>query len=79
MKTEKLKLNKSATFATNENLYYDFSLKCKLNKQKIGDRLNALMFADLQDNSTHPSTADKDLFSSTKSDHEDPTSVCKDN
>jgi len=79
MTIKNLKLNRAVNFRANEDLYYDFALKCKLNKQKIGDRLNALMFADLQDNSTHPSTADKDLFSSTKSDHEDPTSVCKDN
>lgn len=43
-----LKLNKTATFKTNEDLYYDFALKCKLNKQKIGDRLNALISADVK-------------------------------
>ena len=42
------KLNKTATFKTNEDLYYDFSLKCRLNKQKIGDRLNDLISADLK-------------------------------
>jgi len=43
----KLKLNKSVTFKTNEDLYYDFALKCKISKNKIADRLNALIAADV--------------------------------
>jgi len=48
MKQQKLKLNRAVNFRTNEDLYYDFALKCKLQKQKIGDRLNSLIVADLQ-------------------------------
>lgn len=45
---KKIKLNRAVNFRTNEDLYYDFALKCKLGKQKIGDRLNALIIADLK-------------------------------
>lgn len=48
MKNSNLKLNRAVNFRTNEDLYYNFALKCKLKKQKIGDRLNALITADLE-------------------------------
>jgi len=47
MNTAKLKLNKAVNFRTNEDLYYEFALKCKVNKQKIGDRINALIAQDV--------------------------------
>jgi len=47
MNTAKLKLNRAVNFRTNEDLYYEFALKCKVNKQKIGDRINALIAADV--------------------------------
>lgn len=46
MKTE-IKTNTSRTFLTNDELYHLFSIKCRKNKQRIGDRLNALIAADL--------------------------------
>lgn len=61
MNTPKLKLNRAVNFRTNEDLYYDFALKCKLNKQKIGDRLNALMTVDLQVTIPSYVAFDKDL------------------
>ncbi len=48
MNKANLKLNRAVNFRTNEDLYYAFALKCKLGKQKIGDRLNALIIADLK-------------------------------
>jgi len=47
MKKQKLKLNRAVNFRTNEDLYYEFALKCKSNKQKIGDRINTLIAADV--------------------------------
>jgi len=47
MNTAKLKLNRAVNFRTNEDLYYEFALKCKVNKQKIGDRINTLIAADV--------------------------------
>jgi hypothetical protein len=62
---KKMKLNRGVTFRTNEDLYFEFGLKCKQNKQKIGDRLNALIIADLnnstpfenKENQTHEETS----------------------
>jgi hypothetical protein len=47
MKNE-IKTNTTRTFLTNDELYHSFALKCRKNKQKIGDRLNALIKADLE-------------------------------
>jgi len=46
MKNE-IKTNTTRTFLTNDELYHLFSLKCRENKQKIGDRINLLIATDL--------------------------------
>lgn len=69
MNNKTLKLNRAVNFRTNEDLYYDFALKCKLNKQKIGDRINFLIAADLQTSTPHYSvsetTKEQSLFDKT--------------
>lgn len=57
-----MKFDRTVTFHANAELYYEFSLKCKLNKQKIGDRLNALISADLKSSAPLSAAPEPVLF-----------------